>query len=248
MQRRYWNGNQLKMIAMAAMTLDHLVSVLFPGYPREPWILLAHCIGRMAAPIFWFLVAEGYHHTRDRRRYAGRLFAFSILSHFAYNFAFGIPFLPFQTSAFNQTSIIWALAWGLVALCIRQSVQFQEWQKTLLIVAITMVAFCADWSSIAVLAIVEIGSNRGNFRKQMTGMMLWVSVYALVYLLFIDRVYGVLQLFTALTIPFLKGYNGERGSWKGMKWFFYLYYPLHLFLCGLIRLALHGDVGVLIGG
>ncbi len=98
------------------------------------------------------------------------------------------------------------------------------------------------------LAIVEIGSNRGNFRKQMTGMMLWVSVYALVYLLFIDRVYGVLQLFTALTIPFLKGYNGERGSWKGMKWFFYLYYPLHLFLCGLIRLALHGDVGVLIGG
>ena len=75
------------MIAMAAMTLDHLVSVLFPGYPREPWILLAHCIGRMAAPIFWFLVAEGYHHTRDRRRYAGRLFAFSILSHFAYNFA-----------------------------------------------------------------------------------------------------------------------------------------------------------------
>ena len=121
-----------------------------------------------------------------------------------------------------------------MALCIRQSVQFQEWQKTLLIVAITMVAFCADWSSIAVLAIVEIGSNRGNFRKQMTGMMLWV--------------YGVLQLFTALTIPFLKGYNGERGSWKGMKWFFYLYYPLHLFLCGLIRLALHGDVGVLIGG
>ena len=137
---------------------------------------------------------------------------------------------------------------GLVALCIRQSVQFQEWQKTLLIVAITMVAFCADWSSIAVLAIVEIGSNRGNFRKQMTGMMLWVSVYALVYLLFIDRVYGVLQLFTALTIPFLKGYNGERGSWKGMKWFFYLYYPLHLFLCGLIRLALHRDLGVLIGG
>lgn len=248
MPRRYWNGNQLKMIAMAAMTLDHLVSVMFPHYPREPWILLAHSIGRMAAPIFWFLVAEGYYHTRDRRRYAGRLFAFSIPSHFAYNFAFGIPFLPFQTGIFNQTSVIWALAWGLVALCIRQSDRFREWQKTLLIAAITAAAFCADWSSIAVLAIVEIGSNRGNFKKQMSRMMLWVSVYALVYGLFIDPVYGVLQLFTALTIPLLRGYNGERGRWKGMKWFFYLYYPLHLLLCGLIRLALHGDVGVMIGG
>ena len=248
MQRSYWNGNQLKMIALAAMTLDHLVSVIFPGYPREPGILLAHIIGRMAAPIFWFLVAEGYHHTRNRVRYAGRLFAFSVPCHFAYNFAFGIPFVPFQTSVFNQTSVIWALAWGLVALCVRQSDRFREWQKTLLILAITLLAFCADWSSIAVLAIVEIGSNRGNFRKQMVRMMLWVLVYALVYLLFIDRVYGVLQLFTALTIPLLKGYNGERGRWKGMKWFFYLYYPLHLILCGLIRLALHGNVGVLIGG
>ena len=98
------------------------------------------------------------------------------------------------------------------------------------------------------LAILEIGQHRGNFRRQMTGMMCWVALYAAVYVIFIDPVYGVLQFFTALTIPLLHRYNGQRGSWKGMKWLFYIYYPLHLFLCGLIRVALHGNIGVMIGG
>ena len=95
MAEKGWNAGQLKVLAMVVMTLDHLTSVIFPNYPRDPWLLLIHAAGRMAAPIFWFFVAEGYHHTRDRRRYAGRLFAFAVPSHFAYNFAFGIPFLPF---------------------------------------------------------------------------------------------------------------------------------------------------------
>lgn len=98
------------------------------------------------------------------------------------------------------------------------------------------------------LAIVHIGTHRGDFKRQMTGMMAYTAMYAAVYFLFINRVYGVLQLFTALSIPLLHAYNGQRGNWKGMKWLFYLYYPLHLALCGLIRLALHGSAGVMIGG
>ena len=82
----------------------------------------------------------------------------------------------------------------------------------------------------------------------MMGMMVWVAFYAVIYILFIDPVYGILQMFTALTIPLLRMYNGQRGSWKGMKWFFYVYYPLHLVICGLIRIALQGDIGIMIGG
>lgn len=44
-----------------------------------------------------------------------------------------------------------------------------------------------------------------------------------------------------LAIPILMSYNGERGKWKGMKWFFYLYYPAHLIVVGIIRIALHGN-------
>lgn len=248
MQEKTLNGNQLKVIAMVAMTLDHLVCVIYPNYPMDWWILALHCIGRVAAPIFWFFVAEGYHYTHDWKKYAGRLFVFAIVGHFAYDFAFGIPFLPFQTSVFNQTSVIWSLFWGLIALIIADSEKLRQWQKTVLVFVICAISFCSDWSCIAVLAILEIGSHRGDFKRQMTGMMLWVAAYALVYAIFIHPVYGVIQLFTALTIPLLKRYNGQRGSWKGMKWFFYVYYPLHLVICGLIRVALHGNIGTMIGG
>lgn len=242
------NGNQLKVIALFAMTIDHAASVIWPNYPTDWWILLIHIIGRMAAPIFWFFVAEGWHYTHNRKKYAFRLLLFAIAGHFAYNFAFGIPFIPFQTSVFNQTSVLWALLLGTAALYVNEHKSFRQWQKTLLVIGITLLAFPADWSSIAVLAILQISENRGNFKKQMMGMMACVSLYALVYVIFIHPLYGLIQLFTALTIPLLRRYNGERGTWKGMKWFFYLYYPLHLILCGVVRIALYGNVGVMIGG
>ena len=246
--RKGFNANQLKMIAIAAMTLDHVISVVFPNYPKDRWILVCHMIGRLTAPIMWFFIAEGYHYTHNVKKYASRLFLFAVFSHFAYNFAFGIPFLPFQTSIFNQTSVIWPLAWGLTALAIMDSSVLKHWMKVLLVVGICLITFCADWSCIAVMAVISISQNRGDFKKQMTGMVAWVAFYALVYVLFIDKVYGILQMFVILSIPFLKKYNGERGSWKGMKWFFYLYYPLHLIICGVIRVCLHGNAGIMIGG
>lgn len=242
------NANQLKIIAMLAMTADHLVAVIFPNYPTDWWIILIHIIGRLAAPVFWYFVAEGYHYTRNRKKYAARLLLFAVISHFAYNFAFGIPFIPFQTSVFNQTSVIWSLFWGVIALTVNDSTKLKHWQKSLIIMGICVITFCSDWSCIAVLAILQIGANRGNFKKQMIGMMVWVTMYAVVFAIFINPVYGVIQLFTALTIPLLRMYNGERGKWTGMKWLFYLYYPLHLVICGIIRVMLHGNVGVMIGG
>lgn len=246
--RRGLSGNQLKLIAMAAMTVDHLASVVYPNYPRDWWILLLHVIGHMAAPIFWSMVAEGYHYTRDLKKYAARLFLFAVIGHFAYNFAFGIPFVPLKTGFFSQTSVIWPLFLGVVGLYTVERPELKQWQKVLAVVVLTLLAFPGDWSSIAVLAILEIGQNRGDFRRQMTRMMLWVSTYALVYAVFIDPVYGALQLFTALTIPLLKRYNGTRGAGRSMKYLFYIYYTAHLFLCGLLRIWLHGNAGVMVGG
>ena len=79
-------------------------------------------------------------------------------------------------------------------------------------------------------------------------MMLWVLIYSIVWFFCIDKIYAVIQLGVIIVLPFIANYNGTRGKWKGMKWFFYLYYPLHLVLIGLLRLYLHGNIGVIVGG
>lgn len=79
------SSDQLKLIAIAAMTLDHLTWTVFPGYSTEWFVILFHIIGRLTAPIMWFFIAEGYHYTHDVRRYAARLFLLAAVSHFAYN-------------------------------------------------------------------------------------------------------------------------------------------------------------------
>lgn len=238
-QTKGLNANQLKLIAIIAMTIDHLVWTLVPGYSTEWWVILCHVIGRLTAPIMWYFIAEGYHYTRNIKKYAGRLFLLAFISHFAYNFCFGIPFLPFQTSVFNQTGVVWSLAWGLVLLHVVNS-DLKQWQKICCIILACLITFPSDWSCIATMAVVFIGNYRGDFKKQMLWMMLWTFAYAAVYFLFIDKLYAFIQLFTCLSIPLLKLYNGQRGQWKGMGKLFYIYYPLHLFLCGLLRVLLWG--------
>lgn len=242
-------ANTLKMIAAAAMTTDHFACVIFPDFPNDIGILLLHTIGRLAAPIFWFFIAEGYYYTRNIKKYIGRMLIFAVVSHFAYNFAFGISFIPFKTTVFNQTSIIWGFALALIALMIQDlnRSSLKPWVKTIITSCCYILAFPADWSSPGVMVIISNQNNRGDFKKQMKNMLYYIAGYAFIYFLFVDKVYGLLQMTVALAIPILKMYNGERGNMKGMKWFFYFYYPLHLILCGIVRMILHGNVGVLIG-
>lgn len=239
--KKILNGNGLKMIAIFAMTIDHLTWTFFPGYNTTWWVLVLHAIGRITAPIMWFFIAEGYHYTHNKKKYAIRLLLFALVSHFAYNFCFGISMIPFANgSVFNQTGVMWALFLGLLALILFDvpATKIPQWLKTLLFVGICILAFPADWSCIAVMAICYLSIHRGNFMRQMIGMMVCVAFYTIIYCIFIDVTYGLLQLTVAISIPFLAMYNGERGSWKGMKWLFYLYYPIHLLICGLIRVFL----------
>lgn len=234
------NANQLKLIAILAMTVDHLTWTLFPGYDTRWFVLLAHIIGRLTAPIMWFFISEGYHHTRNVKKYAGRLFFLALISHFAYNFCFGIPFIPLRTSVFNQTGVVWSLAWGLVMLWIFDSERIKDWQKYLSIPIVCLITFPSDWSCVAAMAILFIGTNRGNFKVQMLWLMVWSFVYAAVYFFFIDRIYAFVQLFTCLSIPLLRLYNGRKGQWRCMGKLFYAYYPAHLIVCGILRVLLWG--------
>lgn len=239
------NSNQLKLIAIIAMTVDHIAWAMFDGYPSALLPLVMHIIGRLTCPIMCYFIAEGYHYTRNINKYTFRLFAFAFVSHFAYIFASNDfadfkSFIPFYYGNFlNQTSVMWSLAWGLVMLRIADSKRIKSIYKVLFVILICIITLPSDWSCIAALCIMAIGTNRGDFRKQMSWMIFYVALYSLVYFFAIDKAYGILQMGVVLSIPVISMYNGKRGKNpkinKFMKWFFYIFYPLHLFVIGLIN-------------
>lgn len=241
------NSNHLKIIAIIAMTIDHIADLLYPGMPNIFISNIMHIIGRLTAPIMFFFICEGYHYTKDVKKYISRLFIFALISHFAYCFAFGINFIPFSTgNIFNQTSIMWTLAWAVVALhIVHGKNNLKEWQKWLLIILINLITFSSDFSSIAVMAILFMYDRRGNLKSQMISMMAWLSLYALISYLFVSKTYGLIAMTAILVYPLLKNYNGQRGKVKWLKWFFYLYYPLHLIIIGALRLYMYGNIPLL---
>lgn len=239
------DSNQLKLIAIIAMTVDHIAWSMFDGYPSALLPLVMHIIGRLTCPIMCYFIAEGYHYTRNINKYTFRLFAFAFVSHFAYIFASNDfvdfkSFIPFYYGNFlNQTSVMWSLAWGLVMLRIADSKRIKSIYKVLLVILICIITLPSDWSCIAALCIMAVGTNRGDFRKQMSWMIFYVALYSLVYFFAIDKTYGILQMGVVLSIPVIAMYNGKRGKNpkinKFMKWFFYIFYPVHLFVIGLIN-------------
>lgn len=240
-------ANTIKAIAILAMTFDHIAWILNPDFPRDILSITIHLIGRITCPIMCYFIAEGFHYTKNINHYTARLFLFALLSGVPYRFAFLeywdvkrlIPFS--QGNPVNQTSVIWALAWGLVMLRIAYSTKIRrDITKVVLIFLVCLISFPADWSCIASLCILMFGLNRGNFKKQIFGLLFFVAIYSIVYSLVMDPVYGLLQMAVALAIPLLYLYNGERGGHPSLrplsKWFFYVYYPLHLVVLGLLHL------------
>lgn len=243
--RKVFNSNHLKLIAIIAMTIDHATDLIYPGFPAEPLPFALHFIGRLTAPIMWFFVCEGYHYTKDVKKYMLRLGIFAIISHFAYCFGFGISLNPLEGGIFNRTSVMYPLFIAVVILYIEDhSKNLKKWQKTAVQTVLILSAFPADWSCIAVLAIIGMYSERGNLERQMLKMAGWVSVYGIVSYFFVSKTYAIELIGVLMVYPVLKLYNGERGRAKWMKWFFYIYYPLHLIIIGIIRLAVYGDINI----
>ncbi len=245
--KKILNSNTIKFIAIIAMTIDHIAWLVFPGYDNGIVPVALHIIGRLTCPIMCYFIAEGYHYTKNVNKYTLRLFLFSFISHFAYVFASSSyidwkSFIPFYYGdIFNQTSVMWPLAWGLVMLRIVNNQKIKQSIKIVLITLICLITFPSDWSCIASLCILAIGTNRGNLKKQMLWMVFFVSLYLVVYFFAIDKLYGIIQMAVILAIPVIMMYNGKRGHNQRInqitKWLFYIYYPLHLLIIGLIQIV-----------
>lgn len=226
-----FNSNTLKVLAIVAMVFDHAAAVFAPH--SEIWGLALRVPGRIAAPLFCYFIAEGYHYTSDKKRYLKRLLILAAISHYAYNLLFGYTF-------FQATSIMWGLSLGLIALASIKSDNIPTILKLMILILCCFLAIPANWNFIAVLWIVVFGLFHGNKNLQILGFLA-------VGMLFFTRVYlnfGPLhggythwyQLGILLTIPLIYLYSGKRG--RKLKWitlFFYAIYPLHLLVLSFIR-------------
>ena len=254
MTERMLNKVHLQLIAALAMTIDHLTWILFPGYPVEPLPIVLHILGRLAFPIFAFFIAEGYHYTHDRKRYALRLLLFALISHVPYMMAsltfqrYGwMSLIPFATGNgigrfLNQGSVLFSYFVGLLMLAVKDSERLKQWQKTGLVLLLCVLSFPCDWSCIGSLVVLSIGSNRGKPLRQILWSLFWISCYAAVYIFALDRVYGLIQFATVLTLPLLALYSGKKSEHpavnKAMRYFLYLYYPVHLLVLGILGLLI----------
>ena len=160
------DANALKLIAIAAMTVDHVAWLLFPGYPAAAVPVIMHIIGRITCPIMCFFIAEGFYHTHDRKKYALRLLALAVVSHFAYllasnNYLDPHSFIPFYYGELlNQTGVVWSLLGGLLMLWLCEDEKRPMGVKVAGVILICILTLPADWSCIAALCVLSIGSNR----------------------------------------------------------------------------------------
>lgn len=118
------SGSWLKIIAMALMLIDHVASQILRYYPAftEPlitlgnhhitWYYLLRCVGRLAFPIFCFLLVEGFQHTHDRWKYGRNLFVFALISEIPYNLTHGGHIYGWSQNVF------FTLFLGFLALCV----------------------------------------------------------------------------------------------------------------------------------
>lgn len=212
-----WNngltGNQLKLIALIAMTCDHVGLQLFPD------VLLLRIIGRLALPIFAYMIAEGCRYTRNRRKYLLRMVSLAAVCQVVYFFAMG--------SLYQCILVTFSLSICLICAMDRWQ---QRGDPASRVLAFGMLA------AVFVLCVVLPHFLSGfEIDYGLMGVLLPVLIYfgrpvqnyLLGGLILLCFSYGGLQWWSLAAIPLLAVYNDQRGKYNIGK-LFYIYYPLHL--------------------
>ena len=211
MKKRRLSGNALKILAMIFMTCDHVAVELLPD-----WDFL-RIIGRLAMPIYAYMIAEGCRFTHDRKKYLWRLSSLALLCQVVYFFAVGSLYQCILVTFSLSVCLIWALetspkSWGLLVFL--ASAFLCEGLPSLL----KGTDFAVDYGIVGVClpALVYFGRTR---EEKLLGFTVGLVLLALQY--------GGIQWFGLGAVPLLMLYSGERGK-LSIGRLFYFYYPAHL--------------------
>lgn len=228
--RRGLTGNALKLIAAALMVVDH-VGVMF--FPR---VMLLRIIGRLAFPIFAFMIAEGCKYTKNRLRYFLTVAVLAALCQTVYFIFDGSTYFSVLVTFSLAILVIYGLQF------FRESWAAGSWGKRAIAALLLPASVAAVWRLNRVLTIdygfwgcmlpvfaALFQQRKGAAPDGLTRWdQNWLHVAMLgigALLLALDK--GGVQIYSLLSLPLLLCYSGQRGKWK-LKYFFYLFYPLHL--------------------
>jgi len=219
------SNNQLKILALLVMTVDHIGAYLFPHN------MTLRIIGRIAYPIFAYMIAEGCYYTRRPGRYIGSMAVLGAVCQIAY--------LLFAGSLHQYIPVTFTLSIGLIFLLKRAQKTAEEKDYVVFGLAMLAVLFITEWLpdllpprwdfgvdygflGVMLPVVVYLGRNRWQKLLLATLMLVLLGIYS-----------GTVQMWALMAVPLLALYNGQRGKWK-MKWLFYIYYPAHLAVIYLI--------------
>lgn len=251
--KRGLSGSTLKMIAVVTMFIDHvgaaILARMIRGYRQLsqvvtwdglwkyfPWILdgdrlievyrIMRSIGRIAFPIYCFLLVEGFIKTRSRLKYAVRLGVFALISEVPFDLAFnGRPF------DFSYQNVFFTLFLGLITMTVLDNFWQRRWVKAavpdrLIRYGLMLLAILAGCAA-ARLVRCDYGAK---------GILCILVLYLFRNCKILKLVGGAVSFCWEMPAPLafvpIACYNGRRGL--RIKYFFYAFYPLHLFLIYMI--------------
>lgn len=221
------SGFILKLIAMITMLIDHAGYILFS---ESPAYVLMRIIGRLAFPIYCFLLVEGFHHTRDTKKYLLRLGVFALISELFFDLAFSN--MDSIHGMLSNQNIFFTLFIGLLVIYFMRffEVTFNNVILVNLFSGFVVLVGCilayimrTDYNVLGILMIVSFYIFKNN------KLLLFIILLILNY-----QMAGLIQAFSILSIILILFYNGKKGP-KINKYIFYAFYPLHIAILIVIR-------------
>lgn len=223
------SASALKMLALVSMTLDHIGKILLPQ------ILILQILGRLAFPIFAYLIAESCHFTRSLRRYWLRMTAVGLVCQLVLyisqrslyqciliTFAGSVCIIAAVRRADAQTNLPRRRGYTAAAVALTA---LAAWLSEGLPILLPNTNYSIDYGFLGILLPVLIYLGRTPRQK-------WLLAAGGLTALAIQ--YGGIQWWAPAALVPLALYNGRRGKYRA-KYFFYLYYPLHLALLWLLH-------------
>lgn len=253
------SGSTLKLVAIVAMFIDHFAAIILDRYlvsigilslnqdtvllPENRTMLIIYCIdlamrliGRLGFPLFCFLLVEGYYHTRNKAKYGMRLAMFALISEIPFDLGFKSQVLEFTyQNVFFTLFFGFVMIWGIDEFNMQMKEKFEGKLRLFLCILGTVSITVAggvivellktDYASIGVITIVLMFLlHKKSFAGSIALGCLALTVRMPV------------EITSFITVPLVAKYNGTRGL--KLKYFFYLFYPVHILLLALVCMAM----------